>query len=380
MRGIVMVIMASDHASDAFNAGRLVTDSIFLYGPGQKLGILQFTNRWVSHLCAPTFLFLAGTSLALSIDHKRRRGLLSAAIDRDLLIRGLIILSVDLFLINWFWLPGTFLLHVMYAIGLAIILMIPLRRLPTHWVVAAALIILTSAELFLGDEFIVRFSLPATARTFFMRAGVIDTPIESMDFFSRIGFADTITVAYPLLPWAAMMMLGWSFGRYLLLDPDRSTRRSSPAKPLLVCGGIALVVFTVLRGMNTYGNMRLLRLDNSLIQWLHVSKYPPSLTFTTLELGLMALILSTLFRWQHVLDSEIRNCNPILVFGQTAFFFYIGHILVLEVASRALGMHHKCGLLESSLATILALALMYPLCLWYRQYKAAHAETCVRFF
>ncbi len=218
MRGIVMVIMASDHASETFNAGRLVTDSVFLYDPGQELGILQFANRWISHLCAPTFLFLAGTSLALSIDHKRRCGVRSAIIDRDHLIRGFIILSIDLFLINWFWLPGTFLLQVMYAIGLGMILMIPLRRLPIPWVVSAALIILTSAELFLGDQFIVPLSPSTIANTFFMRAGVIDMPIESIDFFSRIGLANTITVAYPLLPWAAMMMLGWSFGHYLLLS------------------------------------------------------------------------------------------------------------------------------------------------------------------
>jgi uncharacterized membrane protein len=371
--------MASDHASGAFNAGRLVTDSVFLYDPGQELGVLQFANRWISHLCAPTFLFLAGTSLALSIEHKKRRGILSAAIDRDLLIRGLIILSVELFFINWFWLPGTLLLQVMYAIGLGMILMIPLRRLPTPWVVAAALVILASAELFLGDHFIVPFSPSAIASTFLIRAGVIDTPIESVEIFSRIGLVDTITIAYPLLPWAAMMMLGWGFGRHLLLGFNRSTTRRSPANLLLVCGGFALFVFVVLRGMNAYGNMRLLRLDNSWIQWLHVSKYPPSLTFTTLELGLMALILSALFRWQHALGNKTHNRNPILVFGQTAFFFYVLHILVLEVAGRALGMLHKHGLRESSLATILVLVILYPVCLWYRQYKAAHSGSWVRF-
>jgi uncharacterized membrane protein len=366
--------MASDHASETFNVGRLVTDSIFSYDPGQELGVLQFANRWISHLCAPTFLFLAGTSLALSIDRKKRCGIRSSAIDRDLLIRGLIILSVDLFVINWFWLPGTLLLQVMYAIGLGIILMIPVRRLPTALVVAVGLIILASAELFLGDQVTVPFSPPAIAGTFLIRVGVIDT-----SFFSRIGLVDTITVGYPLLPWAAMMMLGWSFGRYVLSRPDRSGTHWSPASLLLVCGGVALAVFALLRGMNAYGNMRLLRLDNSWIQWLHVSKYPPSLTFATLELGLMALILSALFRWQHVLSSETRNRNPVLVFGQTAFFFYIVHILVLEVAARALGMHHKHGLFASSLATILVLAILYPLCLWYRQYKTAHSGTWVRF-
>jgi len=131
MRGIVMILMASDHASGAFNAGRLVTDSVLLYNPQQQLGSLQFFYRSISHLCAPTFLFLAGTALALSIESKIRRGVLSLTIDRDLLFRGLIIVSVDLFVLNWLWVPEFFLLQVMYAIGLAMILMILFRRLPT---------------------------------------------------------------------------------------------------------------------------------------------------------------------------------------------------------------------------------------------------------
>ena len=67
-----MILMASDHASGAYNAGRLVTDSVLLYDPQQQLGLLQFSYRWISHLCAPTFLFLAGTALALSIERKIR--------------------------------------------------------------------------------------------------------------------------------------------------------------------------------------------------------------------------------------------------------------------------------------------------------------------
>jgi len=177
-----MVLMASDHAAEAFNAGRLAADSVFLYDPRQMLGTLQFANRWVSHLCAPTFLFLAGTSLALSIERKTQRGVASSRIDRDLLIRGLIILSVDLFIINLFWEPGLLLLQVMYAIGLAMILMVPLRRLPTSLLIIAALVVLVSAELFLGDEIVVPFEPAPVAGVFLMRFGVIDMPIESVGF------------------------------------------------------------------------------------------------------------------------------------------------------------------------------------------------------
>ena len=74
MRGIVMILMATDHASSAFNSGRPVTDSVLLYDPSVPLDAVQFFYRWLSHLCAPTFLFLAGTALALSIGGKMARG------------------------------------------------------------------------------------------------------------------------------------------------------------------------------------------------------------------------------------------------------------------------------------------------------------------
>ena len=100
LRGLVMILMASDHASGAFNAARPVTDSVYLYDPQQQLGAIEFIYRWLSHLCAPTFLFLAGTALALSIERKKKRGISASTIDRELLIRGLLIFGVDLIILN----------------------------------------------------------------------------------------------------------------------------------------------------------------------------------------------------------------------------------------------------------------------------------------
>jgi uncharacterized membrane protein len=70
MRGLVMVLMSLDHASEMFNAGRVVTDAVFIYKPGTPLPVAQFLVRWITHLCAPTFVFLAGTSLALSVERR----------------------------------------------------------------------------------------------------------------------------------------------------------------------------------------------------------------------------------------------------------------------------------------------------------------------
>ena len=134
-----------------------------------------------------------------------------------------------------------------------------------------------------------------------------------------------------------MMILGWLLGRFLVQQsvapappPDVSSgsnvvapagtpRSSMPVERLLVTSGLlALGLFVLFRAWNGYGNMLLLREDFSLVQWLYVNKYPPSLTFALLELGLMALILSGFFRYQRNLKGPIRNRNPLLVFGQTA--------------------------------------------------------------
>jgi len=380
MRGIAMVLMASDHASGAFNAGRLVTDSVYLYDPQSQLGTLHFLYRWLSHLCAPTFLFLAGTALALSIGRKMQRGVSAAVIDRDLLIRGLLILSVDLAILNWFWVPEYFLLQVMYAIGLAMVLMIPLRRMPPLLLIALAMGTLVGGELFRGDAIVVPLEPIAVANAFLLGVGIIDTPLESLWLFAKIGVPDQVLTLYPVLPWWAMMALGWAFGSYLRRNGAESAARWSAARLLMIWGGGGLFIFALLRGVNGFGNLALLRLDGSLIQWLHVSKYPPSIAFVALELGLMALILAGLFRVQKAAGDQIRIHNPLLLFGQTAFFFYVGHIVILETAARLLGVHEQGGLVESMVATVAVLVILYPLCLWYRQYKAGHPRSLTRFF
>src|SRR5262249_2032129 len=95
MRGLVMVVMTVDHASDICTAGRFVTDAAFLYKPGTPLPVVQFLVRWMTHLCAPTFVFLAGTSLALSSQKRLKAGESAASISRSILVRGLLIAALD---------------------------------------------------------------------------------------------------------------------------------------------------------------------------------------------------------------------------------------------------------------------------------------------
>ena len=116
-----------------------------------------------------------------------------------------------------------------------------------------------------------------------------------------------------------------------------------------------------------------------MVQWLHVNKYPPSLTFAALELGLMALILWGFFRYQRTMKSPVRTWNPLIVFGQTAFFFYLLHMHILLIAGIATGMFMNHGLGTAYLAALGVLILLYPLCLWFRRFKAARPRGWVRY-
>jgi uncharacterized membrane protein len=356
LRGLVMVVMAIDHASGVFNAGRLMTDGVVLYRPGTALPPAQFLTRWMTHLCAPTFVFLAGTALALSTERRRARGASSVAIDRFILTRGLLIAALDPLWMSWVFAPGQILLQVLYAIGGSMIAMVGLRRLDARWLAGIALLLVVGGEALTGLALLATGGEPTLPAALLLTGG-------------QLGW---LIVAYPLVPWLAMMMLGWSFGR--VLDGSVRTER------LLAAGGaVALGVFALVRGLNGYGNMRLLRDDASLVQWLHVSKYPPALAYTSLELGLMALCLAWLFRLHRRTPSAARHLRPLLVLGQTALFFYLLHVHVLVLAARMLGAAHHGGLLATYAAGLGVVVLLYPLCHHYRRYKLAHPDAWPRY-
>lgn len=186
-----------------------------------------------------------------------------------------------------------------------------------------------------------------------------------------------LVVAYPVLGWLPVMLLGWAFGRVVGVGPA-SAPAARPERWLVPAGAASLGLFVVVRGLNRYGNMLLPREDGSLVQWLHVSKYPPSLSFMALELGLMALCLAALFALSRRAGAA-RWLAPLLVFGQTALFFYVLHIHLLELSARALGVHHRLGLAAAYAGALAVLVLLYPLCARYGRYKRAHPNGWTRY-
>lgn len=357
MRGIVIVLMAFDHASGVFNAGRYVTDSAAFYHTGSTIPAAQFLVRWVTHLCAPTFLFLAGWSLSLSIGRRQAEGEPGGRIDLYLLKRGLFILLLDPLWMSIGFGHGI-VFQVLYAIGGSLCSMILLRRLEIRALLAAGLILILFSEALAGLA--VQFDSkesPGIIAAFLVTGG-------------RIG--SWAYVLYPLLPWLGYMVLGWGIGR---LVADRRVTR-----PAILFGRIglsALTVFIVVRGLNGYGNMLLYRDSGSLLQWLHVSKYPPSLSFAALELGIMFLCLAALFAFYRNKTANIWN--PLTVYGQTPLFFYILHVHFLAAAAWLISLQGKGGLSETLWATLAVLLFLYPACRWYRTLKLSRKHSLLRY-
>lgn len=356
LRGFVMILMAIDHASATFNADRVVTDSIFMWQPGAQLPAAQFLTRWITHLCAPTFVLLAGVALAISSERRLGAGDAPRSVDAHLRRRGLVLLALEVAWMSPAMVgPGRVLLQVLFAIGGALIAMSWLRRLPDRALLAIALGLLVGGEALAGlaDALGVLQSLPVAV---LLVGGY---------------FADgRLVVAYPLLPWLAMMLLGWVLGRRLLAWRERGVDVPGRAAAVLATWGSAgLAAFVAVRGLDGYGNLLLHRDDGSLVQWLHVSKYPPSLSFACLELGIAALLLAGLFR---VTAARPGFGGPVGTIGQVALFFYVLHMHAMGLVALALGWQDRFGLGSAYVGAAAVLIALYPACVRYRAYKAAH--------
>jgi uncharacterized membrane protein len=359
MRGLVMILMTLDHASHAFNAGRLITDGPTLYDPAQPLPAAQFWVRWITHLCLPMFLFLSGVSLALSTEQRVRRGQPAREIDRHLLGRGALLLALDWLWMSWVWSPREgLMLGVLSAIGLSILAMAGLRRLSSRWLLAVALGGLAATELLCG--------------LFFAMEGPISRFAVGFLFTGRHFHDVHIMFSEPMVPWFPAMLLGWLCQREVLSRP-------APWRKLAALALLLLATFWLVRTGNGYGNMRLLRTDGSLVQYLHVSKYPASLTFLTLELGLGLLLLALLLRIEAAMQRRGRPLpDAMAVLGQTSLFYYLVHVHILQLAAWATGRYHSGTLVTTAWATVLAVAGLYPLALGFRALRRRHPRGWLR--
>ncbi len=320
-------------------------------------------------------LFLGGVALALSCQRRRQQGGFSdAAFDRDLLLRGVLLLAIDLF---WWGRMG---LEVLFPFGVGYVLMIGLRRAPRPVLTGLAIAMLAGAEIplrwaraaFGGDLGALHQALMGT--------GPRPSWLPGFVFLFNPGRAPLhLTVLYPLIPWLGVLLLGWVYGSTPAGPSTPGPAQTQTSRRLAVAGVAALAVFLLLRMENGYGNMLLPRYDASWVQWLHVSKYPPSLTFLTLQLGLMAVVLAGLLRFEQSRTAPARSWNPFLVFGRTPLFFYVLHLHIMKAFALVFGLQQQLDLPAQYLATAGILVVMYGPCVVYDRAKSGGRWPWLRF-
>jgi len=356
LRGLVMVLMALDHVRDFFTDVRF--DPLDL---SQTTAAL-FLTRWITHFCAPTFVLLAGVSAYLT-----GRSCTRAELSRFLWTRGLWLVVLEVTLMSLVWTfnvrydHGLF-LQVIWAIGVSMLVLAALVHLPMPQIAAFSLVIIGGHNLLDGIE---PQSFGAWAPLWSLLH--VQEPIP-------YGF-----VAYPLIPWIAVMSLGYCIGS--LFDLERERRRQW----FVYLGAGSLTLFVLLRATNVYGDPIDWTLQSTtvrtLLSFVDVHKYPPSLQYVLLTLGAALLSLAALESVRGKFAEVLRT------FGRVPLFFYVLHVALAHLAAGIVGLATGFGtaLLSGDfmqvpqqwgfglpvvyLAWLLVIATLYPACRWFAAVK-----------
>lgn len=306
LRGLIMVLMTLDHTRDFFSYAHFKPTDL------AQTTVPLFLTRWITHFCAPTFVFLAGTSAFLW--QARRR---DAAISSFLFQRAAVLLMLTCTVEAWSWnfrnnfqeIDG----GVLWAIAWSMLLLAALVKLPTAWIVSFGVLMIGGHNAFDGLK-------PADLGVFGDFWAVLHTGDDVI-----LGYGWSINPYYPLMPWLGVMAVGYGFGRWMLLEAESRRRR------LFQLGFALLTAFIALRFSNLYGDPKPWQQFSdpafTLLSFINCHKYPPSLLYLLMTLGPMFLVLA-LFE-----NRAGRRFDFLLVFGRTPLFFYLLHLYLIHVLS-----------------------------------------------
>jgi len=320
MRGVVMVIMALDHTRGFFHIAAFAFNPT---DPAQTTPAIFFT-RWITHFCAPTFVFLSGTSIRLSLQRRSKKEL-----SRFLFTRGLWLIVLEFTVVRFglffnLYFDAT-IVQVIYTIGTSMLLMAALVHLKDNIILIAGIVITAGHNLLDPVQLDPGHPLFALWR-FVYQAGPLQ--IAPGKFF---------LVEYPVLPWLGIMLLGYSLGQWYIRGFDPARRR----RVLLLVGVGATVSFLLLRGINIYGDPAPWQFQKdgmrTFLSFLNCTKYPVSLLYTLMTLGPVLIFLS----WMEKLP--IHRLRPVEVFGRVPMFYYIIHFYLIHCLAIAvyLLLQHK---------------------------------------
>lgn len=308
LRGLVMVVMGLDHVRDFFSE-RLLMDPTDLNTT--TVGI--FLTRWITHFCAPTFIFLAGTSAFLS----GTRGKSKPALSWFLLTRGVWLAFFEVVINRMMWMFNYDLQHhgagVFWAIGWSLVVLSVLVYLPT-WLVTGIGVSTILLHNLLDGLTAEQVALPRWLWVILHSPG--DEPVVD---------GITFGTGYCLIPWIGVMAAGYGFGALMLLDRTQRRRR------MFLLGAVVILAFIILRATNHYGDPRPWAMQSSplstLLSFLNCTKYPASLLFLLMTLGPAILALALFDRPLSPL------ARPLVIFGRVPLFYYLLHIPLIHGAA-----------------------------------------------
>jgi len=369
LRGVVMIIMALDHVRDYFHY------DAFLHSPTDlsKTSATLFFTRFITHYCAPVFVFLAGTSAFLSGTKKSKKELSSF-----LFTRGLWLVFAELFILSLFktFNPSYAYLNlqVIWAIGLSMIVLSGLIYMKTSYILVLGI------ALVLGHNLLDNVHVSGNGFASFLWAVLH----EQKSF--QIGYI-SIFVNYPVMPWIGVMALGYCCGSLYTNGFDEKRRRKS----LLFIGIGAIVLFIALRANNFYGDAASWSSQRnmlySFLSFINVTKYPPSLLYSLITLGPALIFLS-------VSERPIKSLGKkIIVFGNVPMFYYMAHLLFIHILASIAALMtgypemlmlntsvlnttalkgYGFNLVEVYIIWVTIIFFLYPFCKWFGQNKRAN--------
>lgn len=351
-RGLVMVLMAWDHVTGFWNRLHGGLEGI-LPMRNPALDTVSFLSRFITHWCAPTFVFLAGTSLALSTVKRLKRGESQRDVTIHILTRGLILIALEWLIVSPAFDLPPFNIQVIGCIGLCFVVFSLLRLVPTPGILGIALVIL------LNRQWLDLSWIPSTPIGVYVRA-LINEPLIT---------GGPSTVIYPVLPWLGIMGLGWVFGVYLVgLESDRVARLK---RPLTLVGIASIFLFVVVRYFNWYGNL-VRRWSDNLLDWLYVSKYPPDIAFILWTLGGMCLFLAAGIVIMERGWEKNRLIAAINTLGRVPLLFYVAHLWLYRLRLPGQPPPFYLDLPQTALVWLAGLMILFLVCSRYEVIKRQH--------
>ena len=421
-RGIIMIVMALDHASVAWNSGRAMPEVVGL-GPVDYGHWTQQVTREITHICAPGFQLLAGMGLAISVWRRQRAGQSELFISADMVLRGLALLFCDFVLMYYAYDRVPFFFLVLACIGSCTILFAALRKLPLSLILLFAIAVVFGGPLYAKGHIVAPTASGYLYNIFVNVALPTEWPAppDQRAFF----------VLYPILPWIGCFALGWFLGTILELsahgggsttsdslqrEASRADNRSlaldvaarrqgqaaatrneptPPEAPRTSAGvfawlgplGIALGVAAFLMRWfaGAYADPHPLGDGPSSAAFWTLSKYPPSPVFLTATAGVMLVLLSLLRRLD---QPSLRSRSSVgvsvpwrvpLVFGNVSLFFFVVHMYVYFSYPFVSGTAKTYSLGTTYVVWLGGLVVTFPLCVGYAKLRRRY-RTVLRYF